>query len=423
MTTRMKGLLLRTGFVIATIVACLTNKPALAANLAFRPFIAIGEEFTDNIFETADNKHTEFITRIQPGFTSRYQAPFWNWDMGYTFDYRNYARNSRSDEYAHDATLKGSITLLDNFLYLDVGDTYHRVPLDVARNVATESSYFLNQTDQNIATISPYLLWRPASKSTLKTGYRFIDTRYWDSIGIERQEHAAFADLNHEVTSKLSFSAGYAFLRLESKPTQYNKHDLYGGFRYEFADKSFIFGQIGNSWQQFNNGGNTSYLFWNAGVTHDLGFAVATAEAGVQIAADPLAVSTKETSYSGKLEKTLQRGKVGVSTSYSEFVDTEANTGNRRRLSFNGAGQYEVLPNLTPNVSVTIERFYDSINAGNIGIEFPYHISVATGLSYLFNHDITLSLNYTFDTKRNGIDNDIGSIEINRVLVEVKKMF
>jgi hypothetical protein len=421
--TRMRRMLIWNCFVIVIIVECLTAIPAFAKNILFVPSIAVSEEFTDNIFEDTSNKRYEFITRLQPGFTSRYQAPVWNWDIGYTFDYRNYARNSRGDEYTHDANLKGTITLLENFLYLDLDDRYQRVLLDITRNVATESSLFLNQTDQNAATISPYLLWRLASKSSLKTGYRFNDTRYWDPAGINRQEHIAFAGLNHEVTAKLAFSADYGFTRLESRPTQYNKHDISAGFRYVYAEKSFIFGQIGNSWQQFNNNVNTSYVFWNAGVTHDFLFAVATVETKVQTATDPLAVSTKESSYSGKLEKTLQRGAIGISTSYSEFVDTESNNGTRRKFTINGSGRYEVIPSFNPYINVTAERFYNIVNAVNTGTEFPYHLNATTGLIYDVNHDITINLNYTYDTKRNDIDNARGAIEISRVFLEVKKVF
>jgi hypothetical protein len=413
----MKRLLLGSCFVIVVLIACLTDRQAMAANLAFSPSLTVSEEFTDNIYETSHNKRSEFITRLQPGFTSRYQAPFWSWDLGYNFDYRNYARSSREDEYNHNGMLKGNLTLLDNFLFLDVNDTYRRVTLDVSRSADTESSLFLNQTDQNNAVISPYLLWRLGEKGTLKTGYRYTDIRYWGD-GIDRQEHGAFADLNREVSSTLSLSAAYGFAHLESEPTQYNKHDLSGGFRFEYAEKSFLYGQIGNSWQFFSHGGDASYLFWNAGLTHDLGIAVATLETRVQTAIDPLAVTTKETSYSGRLEKTLQRGKVGFSTSYSEFVNAQTDSTNQRRLSFSGTGRYEFLKNLDASLAVTAERFYL-----NTGTGFPYHLNAACGLSYTFNHDIRLGLNYTYNTQRIDLDTATGALETNRVAVEIRKVF
>jgi hypothetical protein len=388
-----------------------------AADISFSPSFAVSEEFTDNVFEGVTNKRNEFITRVQPGFTSRYQAPFWNWDLAYNFDYRRYERNSRGDEYTHNGVLRGNLTLLDNFLILDVSDTYHRVTLDVSRNATTESSLFLNQTDQNIATVSPYLLWRMGDKSTLKTGYRFTDVRYWGE-GIERREHGAFADFNRQISSQLSLTAGYGFTRLESQPTRYNKHDVSGGFRFEYAEKSFVYGQVGNSWQQYENSTDVSYIFWNAGLTHDLGFAVATLETRVQTATDPLAVSTKETIYSGRLEKTLQRGSIGFGTTYSEYANTLTDSMNRRRLGFTGTGRYEVVQDLSASLAVTAERFYS-----NTLSDFPYHLNATAGLSYLFNRGLTLALNYTYDTQRSGFDTARGAIETNRAVVEVRKTF
>jgi hypothetical protein len=436
MKSRIARFLILGGILNSWLVAG-EGAPAWAADMLLQPSLAVNEEFTDNIFESSTNKQSDFITRIQPGGTFHYQSPLWKWDTDYTFEYRNYARNSRSDEYIHNAGLRGNISIIDNFLFLDVGDTYLRVPLDIVRDPATVSSLFLNQTDQNIATISPYMLWRLGNKNTLKTGYRYTDTRYWGD-GIDRREHGGFADLSHEVTSKFSLSAGYAFSRLESQPSQYNKHDLSGGFKYEYADRSFLFGQIGNSWLNFNNGNNTSFIFWNAGVTHDFNIVAATFETRSQISVDPnavstketsysgrlipvdpLSVSTKETSYSGRLEKTLQRGMIALSASYAEFENTGTSDVNRRhRLSISGTGRYEVLQDLTANLSAIFER-YSRLSVSDT----PYRFTGSLGLSYAFKKDLFLGVTYTYATYRRDLDTTAGSIDINKAVVEVKKVF
>lgn len=404
-------------FLIAALFLWLPTSVS-AADTAFKPFVAISEEVTDNVFELPANKRTEFISRVRPGTTYNYQSPFWTWDAAYTFEYRHYARNSREDEFNHDAALKGNIAVVKNFLFLDLGDTYRRVSLDVARNAATESSLFLNQTDQNIATVSPYLVWRLRGDNTLKTGYRFTDTRYWDEIGIDKQEHRGFADLTHEITSRFSLSGGYAFTRFESLPSRFNKHDVNGGFRYEYADKSYFYGQIGNSWQQFDSGVKESYLFWNAGISHDFRFAVATLETKVANTEDPLAVSTKETSYLAKLEKTLERGMVGVSVSYSEFVNTETNFTDQRRLSCSATGRYEVLQDLTANLMATGERF-----SRQTTFEYPYRFTGVAGLSYALKNELTLGLTYTYVNNLLDLDTTVGSNQINKVVLELRKAF
>jgi len=393
-------------------------RQARAAEMELKPSVGIIEEINDNIYESTSSKRTEYITHVQPGATFHYLTPFWNWDGAYSLDYRKYARHSRDDEFNHDGNVKGKMTLVDNFFFLDLSDTYHRVTLDVSHDVATESTLFINLTDQNIATISPYLLWRLGEKSTLKTGYRYTDTRYWDSSGIDKQEHGAFADFSYELTPKLSLTAGYAFTRSETIPAHYNKHDVYGGFKFQYADKSFLFGQVGESWQYFNESGRVNYLFWDAGVTHDFEVVTATLETSVQNTEDPLSVSTKQTSYSGKLDKVLQRGALGLSSTYSEYVNTQTDVRTQRKLSFGGYGRYEVIQALTASLTATADRYYLNGSSG-----YPYHFIGSSSLAYAFNHDITLTLTYSFETYRYGIDTTAGAKEINRGIVEVKKAF
>jgi hypothetical protein len=389
-----------------------------ASEMVFKPSLSVSEEINDNVYEISSSKRTDYITRVQPGASLHYLTPFWSWDTAYTFSYNNYARHSRDDEFNHDAALKGNIALIDNFFYLDLSETYHRVSQNVARDVTTSSSLFVNQTDQNIAAVSPYLLWKIGTKSTLKTGYRYTDTRYWDATSIDKRENGAFADFTYELTSKLSLTSGYAFTRSETQPVRFDRHDVYGGFKYQYADKSFLSGQFGKSWQLFNKANDVSYYFWNANITHDFEVVTVTLETKAQNTEDPLSVSTKETDYSGKIDKVLQRGALGLSSTYSEFVHTQTGISSQRKLSFNGYGRHEIMPSLTMNLSATAEHYY-IISTG----DFPYRLVVTTGLTYAFNHDITLSMTYSYDTSRNEIGTTAGSKEINRGIVELKKVF
>jgi hypothetical protein len=382
----------------------------------FTPSIAVSEEYTDNVFETVSGKREDFITRVLPGVALKHNAPIWDWDMGYYLDYRNYLRNSRNDELIHSLALKGNVRVIENFLFLDVADTYKRVSLDVSRDVTTES-LFINQTDQNIATVSPYLLWRPGEKTALKTGYRFIDTRYWGA-GIEKREHGTFASLNHELSARFSVNVDYAYGKTETDTVNIDRHDLSGGFRLNYTEKSFLFGNGGNSWQRFSTGTDVSNPFWTAGITHDLGVAVTTLDTRVQFVEDPQANSTKETSYSGKLDKELKRGAIGLAGSYSEFVNTQTGERTQRKLAFGTTARYELLPSLIGNLAATSERF--SVSSPSV---LPYRITGIAGLSYAFNYGVTLGLNYTYIAYLTSLRNAELAKEINRVVVEVRKTF
>ena len=449
----MKTRLARNGafFFLLNGLLLLMSVQASAADFEFKPFVSLSEEVTDNVYEVATGRRTDYISRIRPGASYRYQTPLWTWEAAYTFEYRNYARGSNGDEYNHDGSLKGNITLVDNFFFLDISDTYKRVTLDVARNVTTETSLFINQTDQNIATISPYLLWRLRGDNTLKTGYSFTDTRYFGvngtdnngttsyqgNNGIDRQEHRGYADLTHEVTSKLSLTTGYSFTRLQSDPGQYNnsnsnrynKHDLSGGFKYEYADKSFVSAQIGNSWQHFDGGGNVSNLFWNVGITHDFnGAVVGTLETKVAFTEDPLVVSTMETTYRAKLDKTFLRGSIGGAVFYSEYLNTQTDVMDHRTQGVSASGRYEIMPDVTASLMVSVDKYSQlSASQQTAGLQtttdYPYRLTGTGGLNFAFNKELTLALNYTYATQRNGFRDATGATEINKVVVEVKKSF
>lgn len=405
--------------IISTLLALLATIPArsMAADATFTPFIIVGEEFTDNVYDSSTTRKSDYITRLRPGFSSKYEAPRWKWDAAYNFDYRYYARNSKSNDHTHDASLNGNISIVENLFFLDLADTYKRVSLDLYRDSTTESLY-LNQTDQNIANISPYLLWRIDSKSSLKTGYRYTDIRYFDSIGIDKQAHGAYADFTHELTEKLKLMSGYAFRHQESRLLRDDKHDISVGFRFDYAEKSFLFGTIGNSWQQFSNGDNRQYLFWNAGITHDFKVLTATAEAKRQVTEDPQSFSTTETTYMAKLDRAFERGAVGASAAYSEYIKTQTGLFDRRRTAFGITGRYEITKDLAANIGFTGERY--SVKSSN---EYPYRLTGTGGLSYLLMKDLTLALNYTHIAYQNKIDTTAGGRATNRAVLELKKTF
>ena len=406
--------------ILLTAVACAAlygADPVVAADFTFTPTVSVSEEFNDNILDSATDKKSDFVTRLQPGAAAAYRGPSLNGDLSYNFDYQNYARRTKDDEENHYLASRGSAELLKNFFFLDVSDTLSRVSLDVARDVTAESPY-ANQTDRNRANVSPYLLWRLGETSTLKTGYRFIDTSFWGSPGIDRREHVGFAELSHNPAARLSLSGGYTFASISTDVVDYDQHDLSAGFRYEYADKSFLYGGIGNSWQEFTDSRSASNLFWHAGVNRDFGFLMATLETRVQYTDDPLAVSTEETTYRVSMEKALHKGAIGLSSSYTEYQDTLTDGSERRKGEVRGFWRAE----LSQGLITSLVLIGDRVSQKTL-MDYPYHFSGSAGLSYLFNYDITGSLNYSYIDYRRELDSAADSRQTNRVILALKKIF
>jgi hypothetical protein len=402
----------------ALLVAVSSAAEAAASELELKPALSVSEEYNDNVYGTADGRKTDFITRVQPGAALHYGGPQITVDSSYIFDYRNYAEGSHGDEQIHNGDLKGTLQLLDNFLMLDFGDALHRTTVDVSRDVATES-LLVQQTNQNIAYVSPYLLWRLGSKETLKTGYRYTDTRYFEGIGADRREHSGFADFLHQVSPELTLNVGYAYTHADVIGLGYDRNNVSAGFRYNLAQRSSIFGSVGNSWNHFRGRNSTSDLFWDAGVSHDFGRLVALLKTKVENIDDPLTISTRRISYSGRLDRAFGRGGMGISAMYLEDYMTETGKLEHRRGTLSSSGRYEILPKLTATASLYAERF----NRDAPG-DYPYRLTASGALSYaLYSDDVRISLAYTFALDRLQLDSSSGEKATNRLVVEARRRF
>jgi hypothetical protein len=406
------------GIAVVVAVSSPSAKEAAASELELKPALSVSEEYNDNIFGTADGRRTDFVTRVQPGAMLHYRAAQLGLDGSYIFDYRNYAKGSHGDEEIHNADVKGNLQFLDDFLMVDFGDALHRTTVNAARDIATES-LLVNQTSQNIAFVSPYLLWRLGGKYTLKTGYRYTDTRYFDGIGIDRREHSGFVDFQHQVSEELIVNCGYAYTHADVTGQSYDRNEVSAGFRYNLAKRSSIFGSVGNSWNDFKGKSSTSDFIWDAGMSHDFGRTVALLETKVENIDDPLTVSTRRISYSGRVDRAFDRGGLGVSAIYLEDYVTETGKLEHRRGTLSSTGRYEVLTKLTASGALYAERF-----SKDTADQYPYRLTANSALTYAFYNDkATVTLAYTFVVDRLHLDSSSGDKLTNRVLVEARTMF
>ncbi|UFS69106.1 TIGR03016 family PEP-CTERM system-associated outer membrane protein [Geomonas sp. RF6] len=404
---------------------------ALAAEFEFHPSLGLSEEYSDNILETSTGRKSDFVTRVLPGASLLYRSGSLSADARYTFEYRHFAKGWKEDEEVHTLALGGHAALFENFLFVDVSDSLSRRSLDVTRDTTTES-LFSDQTDENRATVSPYLLWRLAEKITLKTGYRYTDVRYWEASGatessgstsaIDRREHRGYADLTHELTARLSLNASYSYGSVNTDIADYTEHNVSGGARFEYADKCFVYGSIGNSWQDFDNGRDASNFFWNAGVTHDFVVFTGTLEGLVRYSDDPLTVSTKETRYSATLEKRMDSGTMGFSVVRSEFDAEEtlslAAESDRKVTAINLFTRQELSSRLAVALALTGDKVTRDEGTG-----YPYHFSGSASVTYSFPYEISTALTYTHTEYRYEIEESAGGRQTNRVILDVRKVF
>ncbi|MBT1070860.1 TIGR03016 family PEP-CTERM system-associated outer membrane protein [Pelotalea chapellei] len=401
---------------VVTLGICAVAGSAQGADFKIIPSLTVGEEFTDNVHETKDNHVSEFITRLLPGVAAQYKAPNLMADLGYVLDYRYYARNKRKNDLTHDLAAKGNLTVVDNFFYIEASESYQRSSLNVTRDV-TRESLTLDQTDRNLITAAPYFEFRPGQRTTLTTGYRFIDTRYSQSSAVDKTDHVGFLEARHELSARWSLTAEYTFTRELSKLEDFNQHQAAGGFRYEYLEKSYLFAQMGHTWTNYDSGRRLNGLFWDAGATHDFGNVAATVTTGVRYDDDPLHNISQETFVAGKVEKRLQTGLLGLSLYYSEF--TKADTDRLETIKYGAAvkGTYQFTDRLTGALAFTAEKYEDKLLD-----TYTRLLLLDYGLSYLLAEKLTVGLSHIHVNSYSPA-NDADNRRVNRVTLLVTKQF
>lgn len=387
-----------------------------AAEFEVQPSIAVSEEFTDNVYGTKTGRISDFITSASPGLVLSYRAPALTGDLGYQLNYRTYARSENEDEIAHTLSATAKLTAVKNLLFLDASDVFQRVSLDVTRDV-TKESHFVDQVDRNVATVSPYIVLNPTDRSMVKTGYRYIDTRYLRSTGVDKYDHIAFLNMSYELSKRWSLTADYTFTREIADINNFDQHQALGGFRYEYADKSFLFAQAGYSWIRYDSGQSLNSIVWNGGVTHVFDTVTCTVTTGVKYDEDPLRNIMKESFVSGIIEKRFTRGTLNFSPMYSEYVIPTTDTLLTRKYGAAARGQYEFTADLNGTLGLTAEK-YEQPQVNSHTRRF----QVESSLSYLLARQLTLQLSYVY-TDYSSPDIVTDNKYVNRAMIEIKKVF
>ena len=399
--------------ILVSLFVLASSPDVFAGEFSFHPSIAVSEEYTDNVFESRDNKRSDFITRLLPGIAFTYNAPLMDWNLNYAFDYRYYARNSRSDDTTHNLNVRGVTKVIKDLLFLEVSDVYRRVSLDVSRD-RTSEGLFIDQSDSNIFIASPYFSFNPGPRTTVKTGYRYRNVWYKEPEGIDRRQHVGFAEANYEYSPKLSLTASYTYTR-ENSIYPFDRHAPYVGFRYEYKDRSFVFAQGGYTWFKVKNRGNYNYPFWNVGITHVMGTYTVALTSGVTYPEDPESTITRETDYALSITKEFSRGNAGLTLSYADFSGDVIDVSDRYLAGI--TSRYEIGARLVASLAAGVEKY--NHRAPNT---YTRRIFVSPALTYPLPKEIFLTLSYYYADYYSPLVYE-DNYTLNRVILEARKTF
>lgn len=389
-----------------------------AAEYAIEPALTLGEEYTDNVFLVPQNPKTDYITRVLPSIHAVYTAPIWEWDFAFAYDWRYYANRSRTDDSTYSLAFSNHTGKIWEFLYLDVKDTYRRVSLDTIRDY-TMQSLFVNQTDVNEFSLSPYAKFKLSSHTTGTAGYQYRNLWYRERGAVDKDEHMVFADFEDEFSLRTSIAAGARFARTDASLLTYNKADIYAGPRFEYTDGSFLWVRLGATRFDSNKMESNTQGYWDAGIQHRFRTYSLSLLAALVYIDDPRRVQRREDRYAAIFRKETERSAITAQAARSEYRGIFNKHLETTSYSIGGTVSHRFTEALRTSYRLHIQRDEDNrmrtysmlyVNSLRGEYEFPANTTLA--LEYRFQHgyspnDVNYELNY---------DN-------NRVVLEVRKVF
>lgn len=390
-----------------------------ASELSLIPKLRLAEEYNDNIFTTRDNRESDYITHVNPSITVDYLASRLTWNLNYAPEYLKFARNSRQDHVNQYLNTAAKLTLMENLFYLKASDSYTIVSTNVAQDIANSGGY-ANRTSLNFLSISPYAEFSPDSQTLLTTGYFYNNWSYGNSNAIDKTENGVFLNVKRQVSDQTHLLANGRYISITP---DYNADFSYTtlslGIKREYAVNSFANLEGGYTLYKFKNSANKSSPYWLVNLQHDFGATKVSVSSGVSYNADAYQASSEDRYVLASLVNVSGRGLASFFVSYNEYINIVTNDAYSRHLGGGGSYEYKFTQQLSGSVGVTAGKY----NQGGTYSGLPYNTIENIGIKYVFPYDLTAALTYSHFTWSEGLWSGNGSIETNRVMLELVMTF
>jgi hypothetical protein len=417
--------------ILAIAALQFTARHGAAAEYRIQPGISVSEDYNDNVFLTPRHgllvttptgsvfmtPEQDYVTRVVPSVHFTYAAPVWEWDFRYALDYRYYAHGTREHDTTQLLNLTNHTSIVREFVFIDLQDYYRRVSLDTTQDYTQQSNFF-NQTDENELILSPYLKINLFSHTSGTTGYQFRNIWYKERSAINKSEQTVFGDFENELSARTQFLVGAKYVRTEARTLTYDRIDLYGGPRYEYAEESTIWFMIGNSWFFLEDNDSGTQASWDVGISHRFVTYTLSFNAALTYIDDPQRVQRREDRYVATFRKETERLGLTGTLGRWEYRNVLTKRLQNTRNSVGGAVSIGLGSSMRASYSLTIDRFEDNaqdtfsmlyLNLARLEYTFP--ADTMLGLQYRFAHGYSPdAVNYAMN-----YDNNIVTLELRKL--------
>jgi hypothetical protein len=164
---------------------------------------------------------------------------------------------------------KTQLKPLNNF-FVDISDTYQRVPIDIRRQVALDN-VFVNMTDSNVFLISPYAKLPLTSTVTTTFGYSYDNRWYKDGEAIDSEGHSAFVTLNKQFPSNGNLALKYNYFAYRPDISgDYDRHQGSVMIQYPLIQNLLIWAEAGYAHFDFTDYPDIDEESWAVGADYKL---------------------------------------------------------------------------------------------------------------------------------------------------------
>ncbi len=382
------------------------------ARVVFKPAVSVKEEYNDNIFLTENDKEDDFITTVSPSISLEYSPnKMLDLSLDYGLNFRIYGNNDQ----LNDTTLREIQSIrLDvaarpfSRIFLNLTDIYDRVAVDQRRRTAQDNA-FLNKTERNILTISPYAVLPVTSSASVTAGYEYINTRYDDSEASDSDSHSYFGSLDKKFNSKLTGFLKYRFTNyradesnLQAGVDDYDKHEGTAGAAYKANSRTELSGEIGQSYLKSSELDDSDSLIWKLMAAYN------QATEGALSAVAAYEKSFENSIINGVSEKEradliVELGRIyKVSINPYYIVDKFVNIDRKDRVAgISSTISHNVSRKITASVSGSFE--HQKLSPEDNKIKQYY---AGTSLDYRIRDNMTIGVYYSFSKRESDRNSD-----------------
>lgn len=237
------------------------------------PYFTLREEYNDNIYLSASNEQSDFITRSVPGISLELDSNYLDLSLDYSLHYIFYADITEENETRLKDVQRAMGTaqiLPDRDFTVTLEDHYSRVTID-ERDPVVEESLFVNRTNLNRFLANPRYQYRALSGLLAVIGYRLEKLSYQAVEADDSEAHAGYADIRKDLSSRFTLLLYYEYRDHKARITEdFSRQDGWAGLEYRLSPRLTLRGHGGQSRIDYDDREEEKTNIWEASVDYTI---------------------------------------------------------------------------------------------------------------------------------------------------------